>query len=65
MKLVEVRLCLIVGAQATGIAVQQVVEQITSRLTTPLCFFFLHRFLLPTLHPWLSSPSLPRAALSA
>lgn len=38
MKLVEVRLCLAVGAQATGIAVQQVLEQITSRLTTSPCF---------------------------
>lgn len=36
MKLVEVRPCLVVGAQATGIAVQQ--EQITSRLTTSPCF---------------------------
>lgn len=65
MKFVEVRLCLVVGAQATGISVQQVLEQITSRLTTSPCLFFLHRFLLSTLHHWLSFPSLPRAAPSA
>lgn len=38
MKLVEVRSCLTVAAQVTGLAVQQVLEQITSRLTTSPCF---------------------------
>lgn len=38
MKLVEMRLCLFIGAQATGIAVQQVLGQITSGLTTSCCF---------------------------
>lgn len=65
MKLVEVRLCLVVGAQATGIAVQQAQEQMTSRLTTSPCFSVSYRFLLSTLHHWLSFPSLLRAPRSA